>query len=102
MVPTYTSKGARRYRYYVCRVAHKKGWSECPTKAIATGVIEQSVVAQIRTALGSDGIRHQLQISDAERLAFDEGEPRDLIRAVVERVTYDGASGAVSLELNRK
>ena len=25
MVPTYTSKGDRRYRYYVCRVAQEKG-----------------------------------------------------------------------------
>ena len=99
MVPTYTSKGARRYRYYVCRVAHEKGWDACPTKSIAAGVIEESVLMQLRSALSVDGAREQLQISDADWLSFDEGDPSNLIRAVVQRVAYDGTSGAVSLEL---
>ena len=44
MVPTYTSKGERRYRYYVCRMAKEKGWDACPTKSIAARAIEESVV----------------------------------------------------------
>ena len=99
MVPTYTSKGDRRYRYYVCRVAQEKGWDACPTKSIAARVIEKSVVTQLRTALEADGVRDQLRVSDTDWLAFDEGDPGDLVRAVVQRVAYDGATGAVSLEL---
>ena len=102
MVPTYTSKGERRYRYYVCRVAQEKGWSACPTKAIAARVIEESVVAQLRSALGVDGAREQLRVSDADWLALDEGDPGQLVRAVVQRVTYDGTNGAVSFEVNPK
>jgi site-specific DNA recombinase len=102
MVSTYTSKGDRRYRYYVCRVAQEKGWSACPTKAIAARAIEDSVVTQLRSALGGDGARDQLRVSDADWLAFDEGDPGDLIRAVVQRVTYDGTNGGVSLELGRR
>jgi site-specific DNA recombinase len=101
MVPTYTSKGDRRYRYYVCRVAHEKGWDACPTKAIAAGVIEESVLLQLRSALNVDGAREQLQVSDADWLVFDEGDPGGLVRAIVQRVAYNGASGAVSLELGR-
>jgi site-specific DNA recombinase len=101
MVPTYTSKGDRRYRYYVCRVAHKKGWNVCPTKSIAAGVIEKSVVTQLRSALNVDGTREQLEISEADWLAFDEGDPGGLVRAVVQRIAYDGTSGAVSLELGK-
>jgi hypothetical protein len=102
MVPTYTAKGDRRYRYYICQVARKKGWSACPTKSIAAGIIEGSVVMQLRSALSVDGARDQFRVSDADWLAFDEGDPGNLVRALVQRVTYDGASGAVSLELSHK
>jgi site-specific DNA recombinase len=102
MVPAYTVKGERRYRYYICQVARKQGWSACPTKAIATRVIEGSIVKQLRSALSVDGAREQFGVSDADWLAFDEGDPSNLVRAVVKRVAYDGVSGAVSLELGHK
>jgi hypothetical protein len=102
MVPTYTSKGERRYRYYVCRVAKEKGWDACPTKSIAARVLEESLVTQLRSALEVDGARDQLRVSDADWLAFNEGDPGNLVRAVVQRVTYDGTSGGVSLEFGGK
>lgn len=102
MVPTYTSKGDRRYRYYVCRVAQEKGWNACPTKSIAAGAIEEFVVTQLRSALSADGARDELRLSDADWAAFEEGDPGNLVRAVVQRITYDGTSGAVSLELSQK
>jgi site-specific DNA recombinase len=102
MVPAYTVKGERRYRYYICQVARKQGWSACPTKAIAARVIEGSIVKQLRSALSVDGAREQFGVSDADWLAFDEGDPSNLVRAVVKRVAYDGVSGAVSLELGHK
>ena len=102
MVPTYTSKNDRRYRYCVCRTAHEKGWKACATKSIAAGPMEESVVAELRFALGIEGARRELQVSDADWLAFDEGDPGDLVRSIVQRVTYDGVNGAVSLELRHK
>jgi site-specific DNA recombinase len=102
MVPTYTSKRERRYRYYVCRTAHEKGWKACATKSIAAGVMEESVVTQLRSALRVEEARRELQVSDADWLTFDEGDPGDLIRSIVRRVTYDGAKGAASLELSHK
>jgi site-specific DNA recombinase len=102
MVPTYTAKGARRYRYYICQVARKQGWSVCPTKSISARVIEESIVKQLRSALRIDGAREPFGVSDADWLAFDEGDPVSLVLAVVKRVSYDGASGAVSLELGTK
>jgi site-specific DNA recombinase len=101
MVPTYTSKGDRRYRYYVCRVAQEKGRSACPTKSVAAGLIEESVVAQVRAALTAEDTREKLEISETDWRAFDENEPGDLVRRIVQRVVYDGTSGAVSLELGK-
>jgi site-specific DNA recombinase len=53
MIHTYTSKGNRQYRYYVCVNAQKRGWDNCPTKSIPAHEIERFVVDQIR-AVGKD------------------------------------------------
>ena len=100
MVPTYTSKGDRRYRYYVCRVM-EKGKPMCPTKSVAARKIEDSVVAQIRAAFTPEDTRKQFEISETDWRAFTENDPGDLIRRMVQQVVYDGSSGAVSLELGK-
>ena len=48
MIHTYTSKGRRRYRYYVCTSAQKQGWDGCPSKSIPALEIEQFVVKEIQ------------------------------------------------------
>jgi site-specific DNA recombinase len=53
MMHTYTGKGNRRYRYYVCYTAQKQGWHACPSKSIPAEQIERFVVDQIR-AIGKD------------------------------------------------
>jgi site-specific DNA recombinase len=101
MVPTYTSKGDQRYRYYVCRAAQEKGRGACPTKSVAARLIEESVVAQVRAALAAEDTRKQLDISETDWRAFGESELGDFVRKIVQRVVYDGTSGAVSLELGK-
>jgi site-specific DNA recombinase len=82
MVPSYTSKQGRRYRYYVCRTARKNGWQACPTKAVSADLIEESVTEQLVK-----------NVPDAE------GEPHELVRCLVRQVTYDGATGRVNLTI---
>jgi len=54
MVPTHTLKnGNRRYRYYVCSNAQKRGWHDCPSKSIPALEIERFVVDQVR-CIGRD------------------------------------------------
>jgi site-specific DNA recombinase len=48
MTPTHTAKGDKRYRYYLCSNANKRGRSVCPTKTIPAGTLEQYVVDRIR------------------------------------------------------
>lgn len=50
---SWTSKGQRKYRYYLCNGAAKKGWDTCPSKSVPAAQIEQFVVAEIK-AIGSD------------------------------------------------
>src|SRR5581483_1833598 len=45
MTPAHsTKKGGKRYRYYTCTAAQKKGWDTCPSKSIPAGEIERFVV----------------------------------------------------------
>jgi site-specific DNA recombinase len=44
MVPAYTTRGSRRYRYYVCRKAQKLGVKACPGQMVAAERIERAVV----------------------------------------------------------
>lgn len=48
MSHTYTTKGPRQYRYYVCQRAQKQGWQKCPSPSIPAREIEQFVVEQIK------------------------------------------------------
>ncbi|WP_242631198.1 zinc ribbon domain-containing protein [Rubinisphaera italica] len=45
---TYTQKGKKRYRYYVCHTAQKRSWQNCSSKSIPAAEIETYVVDQIR------------------------------------------------------
>ena len=94
MVPAYTSKGHRRYRYYVCRC--------CPGTSVSARAIEASVVEQVRSALATEEAREQLAISGTEWSALNEGDAAEFFRAVVQRVIYGGATRTVSLELGHK
>lgn len=54
MIPSHSTKaGNKRYRYYVCSNAQKRGWAKCPTKSVPAGEIERFVVEQIRS-IGRD------------------------------------------------
>ena len=100
MIPTYTAKPGRRYRYYVCRSARQNGWSCCPTKSVPANVIEDSVLDQLRTVLRDSGTRHQLNVPEALWQSFEQ-DHRTLVRALVKEVSYDGTTGAVSLNVTR-
>jgi site-specific DNA recombinase len=99
MIPTYTAKRGRRYRYYVCQAARQNGWNSCPTKAVAAALIEESVVAQLRIALSTNQTRDRLDLSETEWQAFLQGNPAEVVHAVVEQTIYDGTTGGVQLKL---
>jgi len=100
MIPTYTAKPGRRYRYYVCKSARQNGWNSCPTKSVPASVIEDAVLDQLRTTLRESGTREQLNVAEALWQSFEQDHGA-LVRALVKDVTYEGTTGAVSLNLTR-
>ncbi len=54
MSHSHTKKGeGKRYRYYVCLNAQKRGWDNCSSPSVPAPAMEQFVVDQIR-AIGQD------------------------------------------------
>ena len=53
MIHTYSCKGTKQYRFYVCNGAAKRGRATCPSKSVPAAEIERHVVEQIK-AIGRD------------------------------------------------
>jgi site-specific DNA recombinase len=53
MTPSHSTKGEKRYRYYTCSAAQKRGWDRCPSKSVPAAQIEQLVVQRIK-CVGAD------------------------------------------------
>jgi site-specific DNA recombinase len=90
MVYTYSTKNDRRYPYYLCLNAKRKGWAACPAKSLSARKIEESVLWQIREA------QHELADS-AEWERMDRARQVEAVQAVVERVGYDGIVRQISI-----
>jgi site-specific DNA recombinase len=85
MTPSHTTRqGKKRYRYYVCSAAQKRGWQSCPSKSVPAGEIERFVVERIR-CIGRDPALQQetfaaARAEAAARLEQLEAERRGLKR----------------------
>ena len=88
MVYSYSSKGGRKYPYYVCRNAQQNGWAGCPSKSLPARAIEESVVRRMLEGQ-SGGIGEWQQM---DRLLQVEA-----IHEVIERVGYDGTVRQISI-----
>ena len=86
MTHTYTSKGNRRYRYYVCLDAQKRGWDQCPSKAIPAAQVERFIANELQT--------HRGGAVDWESLTTDQRA--GLLRGAVKRVEYNGNEIAIT------
>jgi len=98
MLATYSEKGGRRYRYYVCHGAQQNGWKSCPTKSISATLIEDSLVGQLRVRLGTDQTRRAIHLGESDWKAFLH-DPAGLVTALVESVRFEGTTGTVSVTL---
>jgi site-specific DNA recombinase len=102
MVPTHATKKDRRYRYYVCANAQKRGWHNCPSKAIPAGEIEKFVIDQVR-CIGSDpallaetlgGARAEAKARIKELEAEKSGLTRELRRHNAQMRDLAGSVGS--------
>ncbi|HEV3449507.1 MAG TPA: recombinase zinc beta ribbon domain-containing protein, partial [Gemmataceae bacterium] len=97
-------KGGKRYRYYVCTAAQRRGWRTCPSKALPAAAVEGFVIEQLRAlaadapawnkALGATLAQQRLLLADKE------GEARTLDQELARlRAAYCQASPAQRVAL---
>jgi site-specific DNA recombinase len=85
MTPAHSTKNrTKRYRYYVCTGAQKRGWDTCPSKSVPAAELEQFVIDRIR-GVGKEPTLLQATVAEAcrqddERLAQLEIDRRGLER----------------------
>jgi len=60
MAHTYSKKGNRLYRYYVCTTAQKQGRDACQTRSLPAQEIENFVVEQIRRLASDPDLAEQV------------------------------------------
>jgi site-specific DNA recombinase len=70
MTHTFTEKDSRRYRYYVCQQALKRGWKNCATRSIPAAEIEAFVLQRI-ASIGNDPALAE-EVARKARTQFEE------------------------------
>jgi hypothetical protein len=93
MVYSYSGKNDRKYPYYVCLNAHRKGWAACPGKSLPARAIEESVLKQVLDA-------RPAQFGAAEWEHMDRRQQVEAMQTFVERVGYDGAARQISIRFH--
>jgi site-specific DNA recombinase len=74
MVHSFSKKGSRLYRYYVCSTAQKRGWQECPTKSVPAAEMERYVIDQVRRIGRDPGLVAETLKEARRRLAADRAQ----------------------------
>jgi site-specific DNA recombinase len=92
MVYSHSRKNDRKYPYYVCLNAQRKGWAACPGKSLPARAIEESVLKRLREA-------QPTRFGASEWDQMDRNRQVEATHAIVERVGYDGAARQISIRL---
>jgi len=96
---TFSKKNGKRYRYYLCAAAAKKGYSHCPVKSVSAGEIEAAVIEQLRLVFRAPERlasilceRNCEKTGEIERLRGERAEIEERIR-VLAAAAQAGANG---------
>jgi site-specific DNA recombinase len=89
MTPTSSQRGGKRYRYYLCCGAHRRGGQSCPAGSISARDIEETVLEQIQTRDPNVDVRNEAPSAQLR-----------LVRLWIGRVDYDGAQNKLAITFN--
>jgi hypothetical protein len=96
MIGSHTTKGTRRYRYYLCRNAQKRGWHACPAPTVPAGRMEELVIEQIRASSGA--ARQEFELGWQTLVPWDQARA---MQQLVEQIDYDGVQGVVAIRFRQ-
>ena len=124
MAHTFSSRGSKRYRYYACSNAIKRGRSSCPAPYLPAAELEKLVIAEVRSIADSkllqslilkfaneqlevDGADEKLSHWDVKRSIkeFDElwshlaaEEQALVVELLTEQIVYDAEAESISIQ----
>ena len=79
MVHTFSGRGAKRYRYYTCTHAMKRGRASCPTRSAPAAELERIVLEELR------GIGRDPALIQATRAALRERRDEQIATLATQR-----------------
>ena len=93
MLYSYSKKKDRKYPYYVCLNAQRKGWAACPGKSLPAQAIEESVLERIREA--------RMGICDpCEWDQLDRKRQVEALQSSVGRISYNGVTRQIAIRFH--
>ncbi len=101
MFHTYSHKNKRKYRYYVCMNAQKRGYKECPTRSVSAEEMENAVIESLKSAGKDDQrLKESLIVNSPIWESLFPQERRHALRLMLKTAYYDGETGKLKLNLN--
>jgi site-specific DNA recombinase len=88
MTPAHVTHGNKRYRYYTCSAAQKKGWNTCPSKSVPAQALERYVLEHVAP-----------HARDVDWATLTPCERAERLRQLVTRIDYDGTNQHVAITL---
>jgi DNA invertase Pin-like site-specific DNA recombinase len=104
MVPGYTTRGSRRYRYYICRKAQKQGAKACPGQMVAAERIELAVVAKLYERIAKEDWQDRPSAFPESRADWDvlqRDQQHALLEQAVDRILYDHRREQAGIQLRQ-
>jgi site-specific DNA recombinase len=93
IIYSYSGTNERKYPYYLCLNAQRKGWAMCPAKSLPARAIEESVLKKLREAQ-----RGSFDLCEWEQM--DRIQQVEAICSVVERIGYNGTARQISIRFH--
>ncbi|MDP8259127.1 MAG: recombinase family protein [Candidatus Aadella gelida] len=97
----------KKYRYYICVNAQKRGYAVCPTKSVNAQHMEETVYDLLPSIKITDsllGERYRM-VLEKIRESWDSlisDEKHRVLKRLLQEIDYSGETGALGLTINEK
>ena len=102
MIPGYATNHGRRYRYYVCSTAQKRGAVACPGQTVGAERIEAAVVDGLYDLAGTGELPWLGEALPVNREDWDgltSAEQHSIVWMKIERVSWTNRTGQARIRL---
>jgi hypothetical protein len=105
MVHGYATNHGRRYRYYVCLTAQKRGAVACPGQTVGAERIEPAVVDGLYELAGTGkppSLRESLPLNRHDWDVLTSAEQHSILWTKIERVSWTNRTGQARIRLRAR